>query len=120
MLCFADMGLGLRPNAGIHTHRQPYIPMGRCCKPFYLVPLPCSSLLIVTLPQSAEIHSKHGVILDCSIKAVTSTSHGAVLEAFGQSFYIGKRYGFVENDEGAVNEVKEIADVKVWLRGAMS
>ncbi|KIK10376.1 hypothetical protein K443DRAFT_670995, partial [Laccaria amethystina LaAM-08-1] len=69
---------------------------------------------------SAEIRAKHGVILDCSIKAVTSTSHGAVLEAFGQSFYIGKRYGFVENDEGAVNEVKQIADVKVWLRGAMS
>lgn len=68
---------------------------------------------------SAEIRAKHGVILDCSIKAA-GTSHGAVLEAFGQSFYIGKRYGFVENDEGAADEVKEIADVKVWLRGAMS
>lgn len=118
MLCFADMGLGLRPNARIHTHHQPYIPLGRSCKPF--LPLPCPSLPIVTLPQAAEIRAKHGVILDCSIKAVTSTSHGAVLEAFGQSFYIGKRYGFVENDEGAVDEVGEIADVKVWLRGAMS
>ncbi|KAF8806143.1 Lipoyltransferase and lipoate-protein ligase [Phlegmacium glaucopus] len=78
---------------------------------------------------TAEIRSKHGVILDCSLQLKNTQISGRALETLTQwarSFYLGQRYGFlheVEDGQGAGllrcerNEI--ILDVKAWLDDAM-
>lgn len=76
--------------------------------------------------QTAEIKSKHGLILDCSLQItntpITSTAVELLIQ-WARSFHQGKRYGFLhevgqEADFHASSlhlRCERILDVKAWL-----
>jgi hypothetical protein len=78
--------------------------------------------------QIAEISSKHGVILDCSLQITNMRITGTTFELLAQwarSFLQGKRYGFlheagqeVDSDAGHLR-CERILDVKAWLEDAV-
>jgi hypothetical protein len=82
--------------------------------------------------QTAEIRSKHGLILDCSLqlmnKRITTTKFESLTQ-WARSFYKGKRYGFLhETGQDAdphgdhllrCERNQPILDVKAWLEDAV-
>ena len=85
--------------------------------------------------QTAEVRSKHGLILDCSLQLtntrnITSTTF-ELLTRWARSFHQGKRYGFLhETGQDAdpcagglrilrCERNQPILDVKAWLEDAV-
>lgn len=66
--------------------------------------------------QTAEVRSKHGLILDCALKTDDAWAKDE-LETFGTSL-AGKRYGFIENEVRRVDG--PAAEVSAWLAEEMS
>ena len=74
-----------------------------------------------TLHQTAEVHSKHGVILSCTFALpayMDSETKQQFLE-LGESLK-QQKYGFVDEDAlGAVVRGSALRDVWNWLRGTL-
>ena len=122
----SDMGLGLRTNPTIYPYPPAHVFIGGCCT-FNSYSRFFSSLTTVAY-QIAEISSKHGLILDCSLQIMNMCIMGttfALLTQWVCSFLQGKHYGFLheagqEVDSGASHlRCEQILDVKAWLEDAV-
>ena len=74
-----------------------------------------------TLYQTAEVHSKHGVILSCAfaLPAYMDSETKQELLELGESLK-QQKYGFVHEDAlGAVVRGSALGDVWNWLRGTL-
>ncbi|TFK43907.1 hypothetical protein BDQ12DRAFT_675776 [Crucibulum laeve] len=71
---------------------------------------------------TADIRSKHGIILECKLQLtntrINGDASGAVI-ALARSFE-GQRYGFPQDDAYALSDVGPAVDVRTWLQAAMS
>ena len=89
-----------------------------------LAEITTDSVLTLSL-QTARIHSKHGLILDCVFECTNTT-----VEVSGLMFLLGealkgRKYGFIERcDLGEVGQAVEthgaLGDAWSWIRGEMS
>lgn len=71
----------------------------------------------LTASQTAKIHSKHGVILSCSISA-EDVSDAIKLEELGREL-AGQKYGFLDK-EMTYEGCARIQEVRRWLMEEMS
>ena len=120
------LGLGIRSDPRIYAQPPAHVFVGKCCT--FIFPSCVSRFLPMTTVsyQTAEIKSKHGLILDCSLQItntpITSTAVELLIQ-WARSFHQGKRYGFLhevgqEADFHASSlhlRCERILDVKAWL-----
>lgn len=66
----------------------------------------------LTALQTAKIHSKHGIILSCSITA-EDVSDAMMLDELGREL-AGQKYGFL-NEEATYGGCTRIQEVRRWL-----
>ena len=71
----------------------------------------------LTVSQTAKIHSKHGVILSCSISA-EDVSDAIKLEELGREL-AGQKYGLLDK-EMTYEGCAKIQEVRRWLMEEMS
>jgi len=112
----SDMGMGLRPNAGVHLYNRPILQLGTCCKNLTLS-YSKRNQLTDTRTKEVEIRAKHGIVLDCNMRLQDSglgEDTVAEMHTLAKSLE-GKRYSFV--DTADVSEVSHQAtrDVRDWL-----
>ena len=127
-----DVGLGIRTNPGIYTNLATNFFMGRYRSSIF-IPLSTFFPFDIKSHQTAEIRSRHGLILDCSLQLtntrITSTTF-ELLNQWARSFR-DKRYGFL-HDTGQGTDAsgglphllrcernRPILDVKAWLEDAV-
>ena len=66
----------------------------------------------LTASQAAKIHSKHGVILSCSITA-EDAPHAIKLEELGREL-AGQKYGFLDK-QTSYDGCARVQEVRRWL-----
>jgi lipoate-protein ligase A len=71
----------------------------------------------LTASQAAKIHSKHGVILSCSI-STEDVSDAMKLEELGREL-AGQKYGFLDK-EMTYEGCARIQEIRGWLMEEMS
>ena len=70
----------------------------------------------LTASQAAKIHSKHGIIVSCSLTA-DDMSDAMELEKLGRELE-GQKYGFL--DKATHGDCGRVQEVRQWLMEAMS
>lgn len=133
MSASTDLGLGIWSNPRIYTYPATHVFVGRgCASPSDQTRLfPPNNRFY----QTAEIRSKHGLILDCSLQLTNPSITTTAIESLTQwahSFHQGKRYGFLHMEAGQEAgqdadfrtgdlhlRCERILDVKAWLEDAI-
>jgi hypothetical protein len=74
-----------------------------------------------TFVKSAEIRSKHGIIVSCALNVSKMGLETGVFETLAQlsQSYEGTRYGFPEDNPCNPDEIGPRQDLASWLRTAM-
>lgn len=113
----AELGLGVWTDPRVHVCNTSIMVMGRCSKLFSSSYFPEAPLIKA---QTANIRSKHGVILSCSLEYESSAEPKDALDCLAKNLE-GQRYGFVEDSlsEGS-NADERVGQVWNWLRAEIN